>query len=817
MASGQDVIIPTNMLIDLPANRLTLRQLFEQAPAACLALGETGLARADACVDGGPGGMLTAVANLTRGFQVIAGEALVSKGPSQAGLPVDTVVSGIVTFLDYTDGFLRINGIPGSPLSGTIIRLNDPDSVHTIQQGLGCDATMPNCSADVRFTGDLENYTFNFATGYPLCIPSTHTGGARTTASNLNGIGDPFCPFTNRSAHDGLVAVADSTRFAPLRLGDSISAEGNFEVVDGVVFFSAHTLGVPIGLTTADHPSQPDYAVFAEAEADAPGFANGRAKNVLIGFSTLTSSQLDIFGMHVDPSTGISHEIPWASTVGNPADVCQGLGGGGLADAVLCNQEQGGGIWKIIYDVDFQGGVNSRRSPCTHLFNAGLMASPFCTLAEEFSVLSPIARELLIRTRHKSELAPGVITVDINGREAPNGEYLNPLLAGDIGHPEFDEIGLGLLTSPFLFTGEPWLMDRRLGPGGCDGPCESLASHPLGSLALDPFPYSEFDPRQQSQQSPIPFGAENEMFAHWPFGPSDLLSWPPPPSVLPPSLVCDDGNPCTDDTCDPVSGCVFTANDTNSCDDGDACSLIDLCSAGKCLGTVDGCACMVSSLVSPLALPSAGQVVDVQVVLDTSVTTLGSYTIELSWDSRALRLDIVLGGTQFEFSTPPLCNTDNLGGTATCTGVQIASSSGPAGRLHVATLRMSILDDTSGLEHITLTPMQAFDTQGTAIDLCNTSETLTLATLCGDVTGDSQINVVDAMMVAQSVVGLRECPSIPRFDLCDVSSSGASDGECTIGDALRMVQCGVGLIPCEFSCSPITCVSPVVTSQDLTH
>ncbi len=46
---------------------------------------------------------------------------------------------------------------------------------------------------------------------------------------------------------------------------------------------------------------------------------------------------------------------------------------------------------------------------------------------------------------------------------------------------------------------------------------------------------------------------------------------------------CDDGNPCTDDSCDPVVGCVNIPN-TNSCNDGDACTTGDTCSGGMCAG-----------------------------------------------------------------------------------------------------------------------------------------------------------------------------------------------------------------------------------------
>src|ERR1043165_46243 len=36
VVGGQNIIIPRNLLADLPANRLTLNQIFAQAPPACL-------------------------------------------------------------------------------------------------------------------------------------------------------------------------------------------------------------------------------------------------------------------------------------------------------------------------------------------------------------------------------------------------------------------------------------------------------------------------------------------------------------------------------------------------------------------------------------------------------------------------------------------------------------------------------------------------------------------------------------------------------------------------------------------------------------
>ena len=47
-------------------------------------------------------------------------------------------------------------------------------------------------------------------------------------------------------------------------------------------------------------------------------------------------------------------------------------------------------------------------------------------------------------------------------------------------------------------------------------------------------------------------------------------------------LVCNDGNPCTDDSCNPTTGCTFT-NNTAPCDDGLFCTVGELCGGGTCL------------------------------------------------------------------------------------------------------------------------------------------------------------------------------------------------------------------------------------------
>ncbi len=53
-------------------------------------------------------------------------------------------------------------------------------------------------------------------------------------------------------------------------------------------------------------------------------------------------------------------------------------------------------------------------------------------------------------------------------------------------------------------------------------------------------------------------------------------------------LACDDGNPCTDDGCDPASGCTTSFNFA-PCDNGDPCSAGDACAGGVCLAGAPAC------------------------------------------------------------------------------------------------------------------------------------------------------------------------------------------------------------------------------------
>ena len=630
--AGQSAIVPKNLLIDLPANRLSLQQLFADAPAACVATGESGLASADICTGGALGSVAVILGNMESDFQIIIGDMVIMKAASNpGGLPAGFIQSGLVTYANFDEGYVVINGTPGDPSTGLMIRPNDPEGVHTVQRGAGCSVdvggnVINNCSPDVRFTNDPSNYTFNHLTGVPWCLPSTvardftdENGNVVTAQSNEFGEGDALCPASNKEDFDPTTTnwvVPDSRRFVPMLVGDPIGAEGNFETVNGVTFFSAHTIGIELAPTTRDDSSQPDYLLVAEVEGDVPGFSNARLKGMAIGMDS-SKSQVDVLVLDIDPATNDNKERLILSTVGNPHTICMGvnpIAGDGVDPNpdFPCSVDNGGNIFKILFDIDFIAGVGPKRSFCANQFNAGLRPSAFCSLGEEFAAFSPITREMIMISRHQAVVnAAGSGALDINGNPAVHGEYISPQ---GIGHPEFDEVTLSSVGAAFQFDGIPWNLDRRLGPGGCvdtDGDdvvdCESLVDFPLGTLGLDPFPWDPLNPRVRGPRLDgdnvdIPLGGAARVLSHWPHSPGaaavvdaqgnvitpaiapDQIPWPPLTAVGQEGAVldCNDGDPCTVDSCDEHEGCSHVPSTGDQCNDGDACTLIDICNAGVC-------------------------------------------------------------------------------------------------------------------------------------------------------------------------------------------------------------------------------------------
>jgi ubiquitin len=61
------------------------------------------------------------------------------------------------------------------------------------------------------------------------------------------------------------------------------------------------------------------------------------------------------------------------------------------------------------------------------------------------------------------------------------------------------------------------------------------------------------------------------------------------------AIVCEDGNPCTLDGCDPVGGCSHKAADGAPCDDGSVCTQGDACKGGACQPGKSTCGCQTQA------------------------------------------------------------------------------------------------------------------------------------------------------------------------------------------------------------------------------
>src|SRR2546425_7054979 len=113
VAGGYTVSIPPNLLIDTPnKNVLTLQQFVAGAKVSGFAIEGVGFA--------------TILAHRLADGRIMAGSVAIQKG--------NELLTGEVTFINHTDGYVRINGTPNADIGGTIVRFDDPAGVNSIQQ-----------------------------------------------------------------------------------------------------------------------------------------------------------------------------------------------------------------------------------------------------------------------------------------------------------------------------------------------------------------------------------------------------------------------------------------------------------------------------------------------------------------------------------------------------------------------------------------------------------------------------------------------------------------------------------------------------------
>jgi hypothetical protein len=546
---GQVIILPANLLIDLPNDYQSLQQLYTNAPAACKTSGpggsaETGLAKTDNCNAQAKGAQATILANRTDSGNVIAGSVGIAKA--------NEIVNGNITYINFAQGYFRLNGTFNATQvddgTGVMVRVNDPTGRHTVQSGLACAAgsTAVNCSPDVRFKVDPDNYTFAFATGFPPCIPRT-----------ASGQGDANCPQTNRpvpvpalSATLPYVQVittnnpttvppeaADSRHFGPIELGDFVTATGSYETVQATRFLSAWSaiIGVDLTSRTLDpltgNPdlTQPDYVMIQATDFDGPAWPASRVRANIRTTGSDHNGVQDFFTTHYDPITNASHNRIFYTTEFNKK---QG--------PVIFTTAPTGVFNSQVRTDFFIGAKVSGQEPCIALLGLtakttgvpvipGVNVASVCptptgdNFAENFDLYVPNSRELSIRSRRDGLTS---LPVDIQGRSAQAGHYKLPII---IDYGAFDDINLSMGSFPYSFSGIPWLLDRRLSPNGCNGACEGTQQ------PLTPFPFENYDPRNVSPNfgnsvlGPAPLPTPDQMFKFMDAAGNltGLIAWPP--------------------------------------------------------------------------------------------------------------------------------------------------------------------------------------------------------------------------------------------------------------------------------------------------
>jgi chitodextrinase len=393
--------------------------------------------------------------------------------------------------------------------------------------------------------------------------------------------------------------VDDSRRLAPILVGDHVLVKGNFEIINNVHFLSAFSTTISGRLETKAAPGQPDYMTISELFVETPGFQGQRMRSTIIGWTSLDSnsgigvngSDVLFWSTHYDPSTNSPHEFPFGSVRG--CDIASGKG--------RCTRNEGApNSFRLRYIVDFPAPAPFAKKPEDSACNVvraetrfqvpgktlcpSVDATGTASLEDEFGILSPLMHEMRARTGRKVADIQShggqttLLTIDLRGNDAPNGEYLFPMgiNLGGIAPPEMAEINPGLLGTPFNVSGFPWNLDRRLSPNGCIGLCEPVPQ------PLDPFPFEGVDPRIQAEStlalgSGVPTGQYTDLnFTHSPltntsnrmlsfvspvFGAFDgnntILSWPPvdptmapitPTDIYKAAVACDTAPPSTPST-----------------------------------------------------------------------------------------------------------------------------------------------------------------------------------------------------------------------------------------------------------------------------
>ncbi len=368
--NGIKMIVPCNTILQMPAATFTWGDLFDPAnstPVGSYIGAATGAVPANptaATVAAGVSKIGLALADSPMPFPSFAvsvtGNVVDGKYIAALILPIEQQVlnggSGIVTFIDYTNGSFRVGGILNDPncaagntgCSGALLQINDPGFVVGTDPITGAEVRDGRWgkahSIDPRFSGDNENVTVHASTGIPVCIP-------RVAPPAI----DPLCPLKNRplngsafgtdpflatgaplknftmptpAAADADPTLPDPRQQVPIMVGDQVVWVGTVyrinplaTVTDPVTgalvpdttpantYISAHTVEDVLGIFT--QPGVPPAYVFIEAFLIGSGgqalpglLQEASTRLTVVGFTTDPTRLVDIYAQDINPCTG---------------------------------------------------------------------------------------------------------------------------------------------------------------------------------------------------------------------------------------------------------------------------------------------------------------------------------------------------------------------------------------------------------------------------------------------------------------------------------------------------------------------------------
>ena len=172
---------------------------------------------------------------------------------------------------------------------------------------------------------------------------------------------------------------------------------------------------------------------------------------------------------------------------------------------------------------------------------------------------------------------------------------------------------------------------------------------------------------------------------------------------------------------------------------------------------------------------------------------LGAFTIDVTYDSAVVTPTGCDPDPDGHFDGS-FCNTSFAPSTIRVGGFRTAA--GAVDDLSLCDITFQAVGLSGSQSPLTLSLVEFADTLGQTIPAATESGMMTVG-VQGDANGDGKTSMVDAMLIAQCVVGLIDCNSIDQ-EMADVNCSGGV----SMVDAMLVAQKVVGLIGAFPACGP---------------